>query len=119
MLDFCHSNIGGRSGLSHGEGAFFGRADCVCVAASERGNGGDGDRSEVRDQRTDVLPLEDLDRRTRRGRSSVGHPDAETPQPGKLVSPARKRAAVNALQNKFTVSERRACQVTDQSPCIQ
>lgn len=30
------------------------------------------------------------------------------------MSPARKRAAVNALQSKFTVSERRACQVLDQ-----
>lgn len=30
------------------------------------------------------------------------------------MSPVRKRAAVNALQNKFTVSERRACQVIDQ-----
>lgn len=30
------------------------------------------------------------------------------------MSPARKRAAVNALQAKFTVSERRACRVIDQ-----
>lgn len=30
------------------------------------------------------------------------------------MSPSRKRAAVNALQAKFTVSERRACQVIDQ-----
>lgn len=48
------------------------------------------------------------------GRSGLGHSDAETPERGKLVSPVRKRAAVNALQNKFTVSERRACQVIGQ-----
>ena len=43
------------------------------------------------------------------GRPGAGHPDAEARRRGKLVSPSRKREAVVKLQEKFAVSERRAC----------
>jgi len=40
--------------------------------------------------------------------------DAEVCRGGKLVSPSRKRAAVERLQAEFEISERRACQLSDQ-----
>ncbi len=49
-----------------------------------------------------------------RGGSAVGHQDAEVRCGGKLVSPSRKRVAVEQLQERFDVSERRACKVLDQ-----
>ena len=41
--------------------------------------------------------------------------DAKRGQRGKLLSPTKKRQAVRFLQNKFEVSERRACMVLSQS----
>jgi hypothetical protein len=41
------------------------------------------------------------------------------PVRGKLVSPARKRAAVGELQQQFAVSERRACRTLDQPRSCQ
>jgi putative transposase len=43
-----------------------------------------------------------------------GHRDAEGALPRKLLSPSRRRRAVQHLREVFSVSERRACQVTGQ-----
>ena len=48
------------------------------------------------------------------GGLALGHPDAEVCRGGKLVSPSRKREAVDELQTQFSISERRACEVLDQ-----
>ncbi len=60
--------------------------------------------------------LEEENRRLKEivGGSAVGHQDAEVRCGGKLVSPSRKRVAVEQLQERFDVSERRACKVLDQ-----
>lgn len=47
-------------------------------------------------------------------RPSPRHSDAQGDQQGKLTSPQSRREAVQTLQRKFSVSERRACDVLDQ-----
>src|SRR3712207_7784158 len=47
-------------------------------------------------------------------RKGTGHRHAQGGESGKLLSPARRRRAVKHLQQKFRVSERRACRVVGQ-----
>ncbi len=49
----------------------------------------------------------------------VGHTDAKAHRGGKLVSPSRRRQAVEQLQNAYSVSERRACKVVGQARSSQ
>src|SRR5215207_2305527 len=49
-----------------------------------------------------------------RRRSSCGHRHPKGGESGKLLSPARRRRAAEHLQQRFEVSERRACRVVDQ-----
>src|SRR5206468_1831575 len=49
-----------------------------------------------------------------RGRPSGGHKHPKGGEPGKLLSPARRRAAVRHVRRKLKVSERRACRVLGQ-----
>src|SRR3982751_427443 len=48
------------------------------------------------------------------GREGVGHRPPQGGEPGKLLSPARRREAAMHLQKTFEVSERRACRVLEQ-----
>src|SRR5918911_1929314 len=48
------------------------------------------------------------------GRKGVGHRPPKGGESGKLLSPARRRRAVEHLQQRFGVSERRACRVVGQ-----
>lgn len=54
-----------------------------------------------------------------RGRPGVGHRRAQGGVPGKILSPARRRAAVAMLQRKFGMSQRRACRVINQPRSTQ
>src|SRR5665213_415774 len=53
------------------------------------------------------------------GRGGAGEGGAEGDLPGKLLSPARRRAAVHHLMDTMGVSERFACRVTGQNRGIQ
>src|SRR5690606_2473600 len=56
------------------------------------------------------------ERATEEGRGRAGTRSGHAPRgcQGKLLSPARRRAAVRHLQQRFGVSERRACRVVGQ-----
>ena len=64
-------------------------------------------------ERENVTPEED------RGRPGLRHRHAEGVEPGKLLTPDRRRRAVAALQEQFGVSERRACRVVGQPRSTQ
>ena len=54
-----------------------------------------------------------------RGRPGPRHRHAEGAEPGKLLTPDRRRRAVVALQEQFGVTERRACRVVGQPRSTQ
>ncbi len=60
-------------------------------------------------------PATQADRR----RSAAREPRPQGDIPGKLLSPARKRVAVNHLINRLDISERRARRITGQSRSTQ
>jgi len=131
MLDFSNLTFCEEGDPDHGVEAFYGGADCVCLAASRVGHGGDGDRAQAGDQRADVLPLEEEVRRPRRrrvaevedlggreseaeavgGRSQPGQEDAAGRLVKKVLRPERRRDLVERLQVTYQVAERRACRV--------
>src|SRR5829696_10312039 len=54
-----------------------------------------------------------------RCRSGSGHQHPKGGEPGKLLSPARRRAAVKHVRRKLEISERRACRVIGQPRATQ
>ncbi len=92
-----------------------------------------------RDHRVDLAPLAEPVRRhegrrrqeaqgararepapeAHRGRPGPRHRHAEGAEPGKLLTPDRRRRAVVALREQFGVTERRACRVVGQPRSTQ
>ena len=66
-------------------------------------------------KRLKELEAENAQAQADRRRSGAGEPGAEG-DPGKLVSPSRRRRAVLMLQDRLGLSERRACRYVGSAP---
>ena len=70
----------------------------------------------------DARRLKELERKNRaqanRGRQGAREPGAAGDRQGKLVSPSRRRRAVQVLQERLDLSQRRACQIVGQHRSI-
>ena len=135
--------LNGLKERSHVETQAYAGAGCQEAEggrqASRRGTGVAGGDQAVGGVRTNVLPVAQPVRRDEgrgreaiegagggereveadRGRPGAGYPGAQGAVAGKLLSPARRRRAVAALQGRLGFSERRACRLAGQHRSTQ